>query len=291
MRRPLVAYLALGLAAFVFGATFVVVKDVVETLPPLALVGWRFLVGGAVLLALRRPASRATWREGAIAGLFLFAGYALQTQGLTTSSASNSGLITGLYVVITPLLAGALARKAPPWLVVSGAVVAFGGLAMLTSSDGLRLRPGDLYTVGCAIAFAGHIVYLSRSAHRHRVIAFTAVQLLVAGALGLVGSAAVEGLGIPGAATWPSVIGLGVVVSAGAFYLQVWAQTVVGPSRTAIVLALEPAFAAATGAIVLGERLGTSGVIGAALILGGIYVVLAGTGSDDDLPLGESAAH
>jgi drug/metabolite transporter (DMT)-like permease len=291
MRRPFVAYLALALAAFVFGATFVVAKDVIETLPPLALVGWRFLVGGAVLMAIRRPVSRSTWREGAIAGLFLFAGYALQTQGLTTSSASNSGLITGLYVVMTPLLAAVLARKTPPWLVVAGAVVAFGGLAILTSGDGLRLSAGDLYTVGCAIAFAGHIVYLARSAHRHRVIAFTAVQLLVTGALGLLASATFEGFGVPGSATWPSVIGLGVVVSAGAFYLQVWAQTVVGPARTAIVLALEPAFAALTGAVVLGERLGTSGLIGAALILGGIYVVLAGVGADDELPVGESAAH
>jgi drug/metabolite transporter (DMT)-like permease len=89
------------------------------------------------------------------------------------------------------------------------------------------------------------------------------------------------------------VIGTGVVVSAGAFLIQVWSQTILGPSRTALILSLEPAFAALTGAVVLGERLGWRGLGGGALILTGIYVVLAGTGPEDDLPAAEaiSAAH
>ena len=290
MRRPSIAYLALAVASLLFGATFVVVKDAVAIMPPLDFVGWRFILGAAVLFAFGRPRSPATWREGSIAGLFLFAGYALQTEGLTTSTASNSGLITGLYVVLTPLVAAAIGRRAPRILVITGACLAFGGFAILTSGDGLRLAPGDLYTVGCAVAFAGHIVYLSRCAHRHPVMAFTAVQLLVTGVLGLMGSAAIEGLHTPGVDTWVAVVVTGVAVSAGAFSLQVWSQTVVGPSRTAIVLALEPAFAAATGAVVLGERLGARGWLGAAAILGGIYVVLAGTGPEDDLPTAEAVS-
>jgi drug/metabolite transporter (DMT)-like permease len=293
VRKPSVAYAALSLASLLFGATFVMVKDAVATLPPLAFVGWRFLLGAAVLFAIARPRAARTWREGTIAGLFLFAGYALQTQGLTTSTASNSGLITGLYVVITPLAASALARRMPRPLVVIGALIAFGGFAALTLAAGFRVRSGDLYTVGCAFAYAGHIVYLSRRALHHGVIAFTAVQLLVTAILGLTFSAIIEGLQAPGRATWTAVVVTGVAVSAGAFFLQVWSQTVVGPARTAIVLALEPAFAAATAAIVLGERLGGRGLLGAALILAGIYVVLAGTGAEDELPAGEaiSPAH
>ncbi|OFW66665.1 MAG: hypothetical protein A2Z12_08545 [Actinobacteria bacterium RBG_16_68_21] len=290
MRRPAVAYLALAVASFVFGATFVVSKDAVAILPPLAFVGWRFMLGAAVLFGLGRPRSVRTWQEGGIAGLLLFAGYSLQTQGLTTSTASNSGLITGLYVVLTPLVASAVARRLPRPVVAFGALIAFGGFGLLTISEGLHLQGGDLYTVGCAFAYAGHIVYLSRRAHRHPVIAFTAVQLLVTGVGGLVGSALIEGLQTPGADTWMAVVVTGVVVSAGAFFLQVWSQTVIGPARTAIVLALEPAFAAATGAIVLGERLGRRGLLGAALILGGIYVVLAGTGAEDELPTGEATS-
>lgn len=293
MRRPPIAYAALAFASLLFGATFVMVKDAVATLPPLAFVGWRFLLGAIVLFAISPPRTAPTWRDGVIAGLLLFAGYALQTQGLTTSTASNSGLITGLYVVLTPLVASVVARRNPRPAVIGGALLAFAGLAALTLSDGFRMRSGDLYTIGCAFAYAGHIVYLSRSAHRHRVIAFTAVQLLVTAVLGLTGSVIIEGLQAPGSSTWVPVVVTGVVVSAGAFFLQVWSQTVVGPARTAIVLALEPAFAALTAAVVLGERLGRQGLLGAVLILGGIYVVLAGTGAEDELPTGEaiSPAH
>lgn len=286
--RTTLAGLALGLAAFLFGATFVVVKDVLEVLPPFGFVGWRFMIGAAVLLVIARPRSREATTAGVVAGLWLFAGYACQTKGLVTTSASNSGLVTGLYVVFTPVFAAALRRRAPRPAVFAGAIIAFAGLAALTLSDGLTLRSGDLWTVACAIAFAGHIVYLSRVAHRFPVVALTGVQLAVTGVLGLVLSALVEDFTVPGAEVALPLLGTGIAISAGAFLLQVWSQTILGPARTALILALEPAFAALTGAIVLEERLGVRGLIGAVLILTGIYVVLAGTGPDDDLPTGET---
>ena len=290
MRRPIIAFAALAVASLLFGVTFVVVKDAVAIADPLSFVGWRFLLGAAVLLAIRLPRGKAVWRDGTWAGLLLFAGYALQTQGLTTTSASNSGLVTGLYVVLTPLLAAAVGRRHPRALVVGGALLAFGGFGVLAVVDGFRLAPGDAYTVACAVAFAGHIVYLARTAHRHRVIPFTAVQLLVTAVLGLIGSAAIEGVGVPPGDAWVAIAITGLVVSAGAFYLQVWSQTVIGPSRTAIILALEPAFAALSGAVLLGERLGGRGLTGALLILAGIYVVLTGTGPEDNLDIDLEAA-
>ncbi|MDP2623580.1 MAG: DMT family transporter [Actinomycetota bacterium] len=283
MRRPLIAFAALAVAALLFGATFVVVKDAVAATPPMRFVGWRFLLGALVLFAIRVPRGKKLWRDGTVAGLFLFAGYALQTQGLTTTSASNSGLITGLYVVLTPLMAALLARRRPRPLVIGGALLAFAGFAVLAVVDDLALSSGDAYTIGCAVAFAGHIVFLARTAHWHQVVPFTAVQLLVTAVLGLIASAVAEGTGVPAQDAWPAIAITGVVVSAGAFYLQVWSQTVIGPSRTAIILALEPGFAAGSGALFLGERLGARGLTGALLILAGIYVVLAGTGPEDDL--------
>jgi len=295
VRRPAVAVAALAVASLLFGVTFVVVKDAVAVVPPMRFVGWRFLLGGAVLVAIRLPRGARLWRDGTVAGLFLFTGYALQTQGLTSTSASNSGLITGLYVVLTPLFASVVARRLPRSLVVLGALLAFAGFAVLAVVDDFRLAAGDAYTVGCAVAFAGHIVYLARTARWHRVVPFTAVQLLVTAVLGLSLSVVVYGLSMPVADAWAAIALTGVLVSAGAFYLQVWSQREIGPARTAIVLALEPAFAALSGAILLGERLGMRGVTGALLILAGIYVVLAGTGPDDDLPLEAaeaiSAAH
>jgi drug/metabolite transporter (DMT)-like permease len=293
VRRPLVAFAALAVAALLFGATFVVVKDAVAAYPPMSFVGWRFLLGALVLFAIRVPHGKKLWRDGIVAGLLLFAGYALQTQGLTTTSASNSGLITGLYVVLTPLMAALLARRRPRPLVIGGALLAFAGFAVLAVVEDLALSSGDAYTIGCAVAFAGHIVFLARTAHWHRVVPFTAVQLLVTAVLGLITSALAEGIRVPSQDVWPAIAITGIVVSAGAFYLQVWSQTVIGPSRTAIILALEPAFAAASGAVFLGERLGPRGLTGALLILAGIYVVLAGTGPEDELEAAEaiSPAH
>jgi drug/metabolite transporter (DMT)-like permease len=286
MRRPRIAHLALAFAALLFGSTFVVVKKAVEELPPLGFVGWRFVLGAAALLLFGIPRGRALWRDGLIAGLLLFAGYATQTVGLAYTSASNSGLITGLYVVFTPLLAAAVARRAPRLLASLGAVLAFGGLALLTLQGGFALRRGDLLTMACAVSYAGHIVYLARVAARHRVIPFTAVQLAVVAVGGMATSAALEDFTLPPAGVWPALLLTGLAVSAGAFLLQVWAQTVIGPSRTAIILALEPAFAAAIAAVVLDERLTAYGWVGAGLILGGIYVALVG--EDEPLPSAES---
>jgi drug/metabolite transporter (DMT)-like permease len=288
MARHRIAYLALAAAAFLFGATFVLVKEAVGRMPPIGFVGWRFLLGALALLAISPPRRSVLWRDGAIAGLLLFGGYALQTQGLVSTSASNSGLITGLYVVVTPLLAALVTRRLPRAWVMTGAVIAFAGFAALTIGGDFRLQEGDLLTVGCAISYAAHIVYLSKAALRHRVLPFTAVQLLVTAILGLAWSAAAEGFPIPDRHTWPAIVITGLAVSAGAFLLQIWSQTVIGASRTAIILALEPAFAAGTAMVVLGERLDARGWLGAVLILAGIYVVLATEGDEDELPIAES---
>ena len=288
MRRPSVAYIALALAALLFGATFVVVKEAVAVLPPLAFVGWRFLIGAVALLLLGVPRGRSIWRDGLATGVLLFAGFALQTAGLAETSASNSGLITGLYVVFTPLLAAAVARHGVGAGTIAGTVVAFVGLGLLTVKDGVTLAAGDLLTVGCAIAFAGHIVVLARVAVRHPVIPFTAIQLLVTALLALGGSALIEGFPLPNGEVASALLITGLVVSGGAFLLQVWSQTVIGPSRTAIILALEPAFAAGFAAWILSEQLDTRGWVGAALILTGIYLVLANTDDRDALPAAEA---
>ena len=264
----------LTVAAFLFGVTFVVVKAAMDTVAPLAFVGWRFLIGGGALLLLAIPRSNGVWRDGMIAGGWLFAGYALQTGGLTVTDATNSALITGLYVVFVPLLAALTRRRTPsPWAVV-GVVLAFMGTALLTVREDVIFGSGDLLTLGCALAFAGHIVTIARHATRHPVIPYTAVQLLTTAVLGLVGSVVFEGPGLPDRRGWPAIILTGLGVSAIAYLLQVWAQNRVGPSRTAILLTLEPVFAVAAAAIVLGERLTPLGWLGAAVILGAITLVL-----------------
>ena len=290
MRRPPIAYIALAFAALLFGATFVVVKEAIASLPPLSFVGWRFLISAAALLLLAWPRGKRIWRDGILAGSFLFAGFALQTWGLSLTSASNSGLITGLYVVFTPLLAGAVTRRSPNRWTVFGTATAFVGLALLTVEDGFHLQRGDLMTVGCAIAFAVHIVVLSHVAYRHPVIPFTAVQLLFTAVAALGASAVFEGLPIPTVDDLPALLITGLAVSGAAFLLQVWSQTVIGPSRTAIVLVLEPVFAVVFAAWLLDERLSTRGWVGSALILGAIFLVLTTTKKNDEIPAAEAVS-
>jgi drug/metabolite transporter (DMT)-like permease len=220
---------------------------------------------------------RRIWRDGIVAGVFLFAGFATQTAGLAATSASNSGLITGLYVVFTPLLASVVMKRVPRPLTVAGAFLAVAGLGLLTIGPGFHFNSGDVLTLLCAIAFAAHIVLLSFLAPRHAVVPFTAIQLLVVAVMGLAASAAFEGFPLPDAEVIPAIVITGVLVSAGAFMMQVNAQRVIGPSRTAIVLSAEPLFAAVTAAVVLSERLTVRGWAGAALIMAGVYVVLTFT--------------
>ena len=268
------AIAALMVASFLFGATFVVVKGAVETMPPTSFIAWRFAIGAVALLVIAWPKGRTIWRDGAIAGSALFAGYALQTGGLALTSATNSALITGLFVVLTPFLAAAFHRYAPsPWS-VGAAVTAFIGLMLITGAGGLQLSAGDLLTIGCAFAFAVHVVALSVLAPRHPVIPFTAVQLSVVALASIALGGVLDGYALPEASVWPAILLTGLGVSVGAYVLQAWAQRVVGASTTAVVLAAEPAFGVATAWVVLDERLDLAGWIGAGLILTAIVVVI-----------------
>lgn len=269
------AVLALVAASFLFGATFVVVKSALDDLPPFGFIGWRFLIGALVLAALGLPRGRDIWVHGAICGLALFAGYALQTSGLQYATASTSALITGLYVVFTPLLVGVVTRRLPRPLVIAGAFLAFMGVALLTGVDGFTPGAGEWLTLGCALSFACHIVLLSHYAHRHPVIPFTMVQVALTSFLSFLAALMFEGgIAVPDRSVWAALALTGIGVTAGAFVLQIWAQTVVGASTAAVVLAAEPAFGVLAGWVVLGERLDFAGWVGAVLILVAIYLVV-----------------
>jgi drug/metabolite transporter (DMT)-like permease len=268
------AVLALLAASFVFGATFVVIKSALEQVPPLTFVAWRFLLGAAVLALFALPRGKQIWWHGTVAGVALFSGYAFQTAGLTETSASNSALITGLYVVITPFLAALFARRNPSWWSAGGAALSFAGLVLLTGAGGLSFERGDLLTLACAFSFALHIVALSRLARHHPVVPFTTVQLTVTAVLAFPAALLIEGPVQPPSSVWGALLLTGLGASAGCFVLQIWAQTVVGATTAAVVLAAEPAFAVATAWVVLSERLTLAGWAGAGLILLAIYVVV-----------------
>ncbi|CAN5741406.1 DMT family transporter [soil metagenome] len=272
LRRQRKASTALAGAAFLFGSTFLVVKDAVSEAEPVPFLAVRFGVAAAVLwpLARRRPGRPGEVHAGLAAGVALGAGYLLQTAGLQDTSSSTSAFITYLLVVIVPLLSAVVLRRPPHRVTVVGLALAVAGLALLTGGGDAGFGRGEALTLGCAVAFAAHIVVLAQVAPEHDPVRLTFIQLLVVGGGCLLPGFALGGYQFAGSA-WLAAVGLGVCATALAFVLQVWAQARVGPTRTALLLLLEPVFAAVLG-YVAGERLGIGGLAGAVLILAAIVV-------------------
>jgi drug/metabolite transporter (DMT)-like permease len=279
-RADLVARLSLVGAATLFGTTFVVVQDAVEDLTPFGFLALRFLFAAIVSLPFAVRATRGADgdRPGAgpvpaavtvaavLTGLVLLAGYAFQTTGLQRTSSSSSAFITGLFVAFTPLLAAAVDRRVPARTTLLGVGVAVVGLFLLTGA-GVDAGWGEVLTLGCAISFAFHILLLERYGTRVPVVLFNTIQLLVVG-VGCALVAPFTGWGEPTAAALGAAAFTGVVVSAIAFGLQLHGQRRVDPSRSALLLSLEPVFAGILGYVV-GDRIGAWGFVGAALMIAG----------------------
>ena len=267
---------ALVLAAFFFGVTFPLVHDALGDIQPFAYLVLRFGIAVVVLgpfaFAIgrrHREHSRTLLRAGLIAGGLLAAGYAAQTVGLAMVSPSTSAFITGLYVVLTPVVEGIVRRAVPPRAVIGGVVLAAFGLYLLTGAT-VALGAGELLTLACAALFAVWIVYQGEYANRLHPIPFTTVQMAVIVVVCLPPTA-VQGVGhLTGLALFAAAF-TGVLCSAVALSLQVWGQRRLAPSRTALFLMLEPVFAGIAG-YVNGERLSALELAGAGVILAGIAV-------------------
>ncbi len=277
-RRWLIS-LALVAVAAVWGTTFVMVRDAVASYPVYSFLGLRFAVATVSFIAIFPSALRRlnfrVLKAGIIAGGFLTAGYVFQTLGLAPgmTSPGRAAFITGMFVVITPFLQAVILKRMPKWTAWVGVVSAVAGLWLLSGGGGSGgWNIGDTLVLVCAVAYSGHMIALGSVGRGHDMRPLTLVQLLtvtvVCGVMGLGERAPAP----TSPSLWIALAVTGVLASAVAFAVQTYAQKHLSPTRTALILICEPAFGGLFAWVVVGERLGTSGLVGAGLILAGMAV-------------------
>ncbi len=274
-RGRLAADLALLLVTAIWGSTFALTKNAVTEYPVLPFLAIRFIIATAALapIALYRCRIRLSdLLSGAVAGLFLFSGYTLQTWGLQHTSASKAGFITGLSVVLVPIFVAVLCRRFPSWQALAGTGLAVLGLGLLSLNADLTATHGDLLVLGCTVGFAGHITALGilspgrdarvlALAQTATVAALSSLLVLLAGPF-------------PAASqmVWGAAAFTGVAATALAFLIQTGAQRFTTASHTALILTAEPVFAGLFGVAFAGERLTARGWAGCAVILAGVIL-------------------
>lgn len=281
------AHLLLLATVFVWGATFVLVKDALQDSTPLLFNLLRMTLAFLVLAAVNhrhlRNLSRRAVVSGVIVGILLAAGYQFQTSGLARTTPAKSAFITGLVVVFVPLFTAIPALRpsgthAPRWTAGVGAILAFAGLLLLTTPSGTAwahlfssIGIGDLLTLACAIAFAGHLLSLAHTSPELPAPQLATLQIGVAACVMLLTLPLAEH---PHATFTPrlviALIVTSVFATAAAFTIQSWAQKHLPPTHTAVILSLEPVFAWLTALVFLHEHLGPRALAGAALIIAGI---------------------
>jgi drug/metabolite transporter (DMT)-like permease len=275
LRASTWAFAALLVMTAAWGSTFFMIKDVVTRIPVADLLAVRFGIAAAALALvagkhLRMP--RTTLRRGIALGLLYGVAQILQTFGLAHTAASVAGFITGLYVVATPLLSAAILRVAiarSTWVAVGLATIGLGVLSL----NGFSVGYGELLTFASAIIYAGHIIAMGRLSTAATAMSLTLVQMLVITAMCTV-AALPGGIQVPSSSRdWVIVVYLAVVAGALAMFLQTWAQAHIEASRAAVIMAMEPVWAAAFAVALGGELITVRMVIGGVAILGAMYLV------------------
>jgi drug/metabolite transporter (DMT)-like permease len=282
--KALRAELLLLLTALIWGSAFVAQRVGMDHVGPFTYNGARFLLGALSLLPLlliRRRSEpliapgggRWLFAGGLLAGLILFAGASLQQIGIVHTTAGKAGFITGLYVVIVPLL-GLMLGHRTPWKTWIGAALAMAGLYLLTMTETLTLAQGDGLVFISAFFWAGHVLVIGWLSGRHiEPVLLACLQFVVCAVLSLGVAVVMEPIHWQGLRDAALPILYGGLLSVGVAYtLQVVAQRDAPPAHAAIILSLETVFAALSGWLLLNETLAGRGILGCTLMFAGMLL-------------------
>ena len=264
----------------IWGGGFVAQALAMEHLGPFTFVGIRFLVGALVVLpfALRdlRLSQASETAHGhqdylliAFLGLLLLAGAVCQQIGILTTTVTNAGFLTTLYVPLVPVLACIILRQAPHWLIWPASLGCMLGTWLLTGAQGVSINMGDLWVIAGSLFWALHVLFVGRVAARiGRSFLVAAGQFLVCGAASMLWGLVTEEVSLPAIyAARLSIIYAGVLAVGVAFTGQVIGQRYAHAADAAIIMSAEMLFAALFGYLMMGDRLSTLGMFGGGLIL------------------------
>jgi drug/metabolite transporter (DMT)-like permease len=273
---PTIALTALVGVTAIWGWTFLAVQNAIARMPVMNFLATRFTIAAIVMIALRpyclRSLSfRGLWR-GIVLGILLGSAYITQTFGLQTVSATVSGFITGMYVVLTPIIAWILLKRRISILTWLAVVLAFLGLALL-SLHGWSFGSGELLTLGCALFCALHIIGLGEWSPKHDVYGLATVQIATVAVISLAVSLPGGIVLPPDIEVWGTVVITAVFATSLAFIVQTWAQSLVPATPAAVVMTMEPVFAGIFGVFIGGNQLTVRMIIGAICVLIAMFAV------------------
>ena len=260
-----------------WGFSFVVMKDAIQRQSVNNFLFTRFTLAVIVMILIRPQVIKLFTKDllqrGGLAGIFLGLGYIAQTLGLERTGAAITGFITGLYVVLTPLIASfVLKEKITKFTWYCIALATF-GLGLL-SIRGFSVGIGEMFVLASAFLFAAHIIALSKWSSGRDVYAMTVIQLSMCAILAGFASA-IEGYSLPpDTGVWGVVIFTAVFATAVAFIVQTWSQAHMSATKVAVILTMEVVFAAVFAIVLGGERLTIQTAIGGVLVVVAMYLIV-----------------
>jgi drug/metabolite transporter (DMT)-like permease len=273
MPKSLIYTLLLVAVTAVWGWTFVVVQDAIVLYGVIPFLAVRFVLAGAALAPIyATKLTRRTLLVGGGIGVVLAAGYLFQTTGLLFTTPTNSGMITGLFVVFAPLADRLLFGANLTRQVLLAVFLSLVGMVLLAGGGPEGANWGDLLTLLCAAALGLHIALLSRYAASYHAGALTLAQILAMAVLFVVVWPFFDTIAMPQPAVWVALLVTGLLASAGAFLVQTTVQQHIPAARTAIILTMEPVFAALFGYWLAGDRLVAIQILGALMILSALVI-------------------
>ena len=276
MKRNGLGVASLLVVTIAWGASFVAMKPAMDKSPVFDFLAIRFTIA-AILMVIAKPKvlkalKGKTLLYGIILGVILGFSYITQTIGLTLSTAAITSFVTGLYVILTPLLVWVIFKRKPRGIVAIGAILATVGLGFITITDA-SFDFGQIWTILCALGFAAHIVGLGKWSPGKDVYALTVIQLLTVAVVCWIG-ASPDGIQQPvDGEVWFAILFTAVFATALAFFIQTWAQSIMDASRVAIILTMEVVFAALTSVAVGQEVLSVQVIFGGLLMLAAMLLI------------------